>query len=1122
MLNESSKIPVHFVQRTNFTNYNIARGNYIIITHPNLFTDSNGNNPIFDYAAYRTTTGQMPVIVNVVELYEQFGYGIYGHPLAIRNFVSFIKQNWQTIKPENIFLIGKGRIYNQIRNTQVTNNLIPTFGTPPSDNLLIAPPDSDVPMLPIGRLSATTGDDVTAYLNKVKTLENSATDSLDFGNQLWRNRVIHLGGGANVWEQNILKNHLLDIEQTINKGKFGADVYSFFKEQDNHVSIPNTLLIDSLINNGVSMITFFGHGSTKGFDFYLNSPEYYNNNKRYPLLVALGCYNGTIFSQDNLLSERFILKENGGSIGYIGFVDAVTISAASNISKTFYEKINSNYTAGIGELLQKTLIDFTSTSNYSYNAVFQMGSQYLVFHGDPAIKLNYRNTPDFYIDSSSVTTASKNDTEFILNFELYNLGKYIDTTITVLVQKENPNGKIDSIIIIINTKDKSSIQVIFDINGYKDFGLNKFTIKLDNENAVNELPLLAEQNNIHTFTRNIGNPVIVPIYPRNYEIISDSIVNLTAMISNGATGDYTWYIEFDTVKTFDSPLLIQTSTTTSLLNYTPNLNLTNDIVYYWRVQVLDDNQQLSDWVNNSFTYKSDIIGNGWGQSHTQQFKENEFSNIYINDNGTFKFVPSLYEISAKTGYIGYGIDNENLALYQNGSKVDKCRCSYENGIYVAVLDPTTLNFWTMPGGSTKYGAINCDGANRTAYSFLFKNNTSTGQNNFENFVMDSIPDGHRVIIYTLNNGYGGRWSTTFINHLKNQGATKIDSFTNTNTERSYAFAYKKGDNTFSYNSENIGLTKNESINVFTIANKKWDNGQMKSEIFGPAKSWSKLEWESINEENPYPDSISIDVLGINKKGEEIVLFSDIKTDTLNLVGIDAEEFPYIQLVLNNKDIIHFTPGQLKYWNVYGEPVNDIAITSDKNYEIKYDSVNHQKYIEMDLAVWNFGLSLFDSLELTLEVEHENMIQNTIARVDANDSIMIKVNIPLLGLINQKMIIANIKTKDKEKTLNNNWLWLNIDAELNKVITDIVNSDNDRRFTTYPNPFIKSTTINFDYNETNILKVYNTLGIIIKEEILYDSNKWVWDGTNDSGEKLQTGTYMCNLNGDRNIKITLVN
>ena len=75
--------------------------------------------------------------------------------------------------------------------------------------------------------------------------------------------------------------------------------------------------IDSIINNGVSMITFFGHGSTKGFDYYLNAPKHYTNKDKYPLIMALGCYNGTIFNSNKLISEKFILEDNGGAISRI-------------------------------------------------------------------------------------------------------------------------------------------------------------------------------------------------------------------------------------------------------------------------------------------------------------------------------------------------------------------------------------------------------------------------------------------------------------------------------------------------------------------------------------------------------------------------------------------------------------------------------------------------------------------------------------------------------------------------------------------------------------------------------------------------------------------------------------
>ena len=1122
LINESEMKTVHGLHTTDFVNYSIARGDYIIISHPDLFNDSNGNNPVFDYAAYRTTTGESPVIVPIQRLYDQFSYGVNKHPIAIKNFIVFIKKNWTNIKPKNVFIIGKGRVYTDTRAHNVHDNLIPTFGSPPSDNLLVSPIDSDVPMIPIGRLSATNGDEVTTYLNKVKTLENNIKDSLDFDNQNWRKQVIHLGGGANSWENSILKNHLLNIEPKLENGKFGAEVHSFFKQQDEHISTPNSQMIDSLINNGVSMITFFGHGSTKGFDYYLNAPKHYTNKDKYPLIMALGCYNGTIFNSNKLISEKFILEDNGGAIGYIGFVDAVTISAASNISSKFYDQSNINYGTGIGELLKNTLEDFTSTINYSYNPVFQMGSQYLVFHGDPAIKLNYRTTPDFYINEKTISTSPKIISENIQNFNLlidiHNLGKYVDSTLSIKIVRTHPNDLIDTTNMVINApSNKKTIEVNFTVNGYEDFGLNKFSIYVDDLNQFHESPTIpCETNNIVLdYNVMVGNPIITPTYPKEYAIINDSTPTLKAMTTNAFNNDYTWSIELDTTTNFNSTELVNTTiqSDNNLIEWSPNKTLNNNQVYYWRVKALNSNQP-SDWVTSSFIYINNST-EGWNQSHVYQYQNNTTENIIIKDsqNMVLSFTPSLYEISATTGYINFGIDNENLALYQNGSKVDKCRCAYENGVYVAVLDPNTLNFWTLPGGSTTYGAVNCDGANRTAYSFLFKNNTSTTQTNFENFVMDSIPDGHMVIIYTLNNAYGQRWSSNLINHLKTQGATEIDTFANATSEMSYAIAYKKNTPNYQYFSEKVGYTKEASISVHTATDKPWHKGTMTSTLIGPSNHWDILEWNVTHLETPQYDNVSVDVFGINPNGEKSMLLSNIVYGIVDLTSIDPNQYPYIQLRLNNEDNMNKTPAQLDYWRVYGDFNTDIALTIEKDYEIINDSTTNQQNMVIELAVWNMGLNNIDSAELSVSLLNGNTITQQIPLLHAADSQNIRVNIPLIGLIDERHLIATIRPLKNESNRLNNWGWLDFNTT-NKISP----SDKDEirlnvdDFNASPNPFVSQTLI--DFNIDNIsdvsVEIYDIRGVLIRILVKNKENGVLWDGKMSNGENAPTGAYFCRL------------
>lgn len=1127
LINQNHKTYIHQVQRANFENYTIPRGNYIIITHPSLFSDNQGNNPIFEYAAYRATTGYTPVMVSIEQLYDQFGYGIYNHPIAIKNFATYIKQQWQSTPPKYIFLIGKARIYNECRTYPAIHSLVPTFGSPASDNLLVAPIGSDVPIIPIGRLAAVTGAEVMDYLNKVRNLENAAKDSLTIENQLWRKRTIHLGGGANAWEQSILKSHLLEMEVKMENGKFGAQVHSFFKENDTHAAIPNSKMIDSLMNNGVAMVTFFGHGSVKGFDYYLDGAHHYKNKNKYPLVIALGCYNGTIYQQNKQISEEFIFEKESGASAYLSFVDAVTISAASTLSEFFYEHLNHDlYGEGIGTLLQKTIEDVTNTANYAFNPVYQMGCQYMVFHGDPAVKINYRTTPDYYIDTNQIRTIPEVITEDLNNFKLaidvHNLGAYLDTTLHISIVHQDPSGALDtSYIEMAAPKDKSTLEILVPINGHDDFGLNQFSIHVDVHNICTESPApIAESNNIVlNYPVLVGNPIVTPIFPRPYSIIKDSVIVLKAMTSNAFETGYTWYVELDTNKNFNSPILLTTTSQNSsnLLEWTPNHVFENEKVYYWRVQVVNANMQVSEWAYSSFIYLENATTEGWNQSHWQQYQDNDFNKLRLAANPLFQFTPTMYEISAKAGFIPDGIDDENLAIYQNGSKVDKCRCSGKNGVYVAVLDPNTLELWTLPGGSTKYGALNCDAANRTAYAFLFETGTITGQRSFSKFVRDSIPDGYLVAVYTLNNAFAQAWEADLIHHFKHHGATQIDSVVYTTEQRSYAIAYKKGAQNYPYFSEEVSLDRTKSVGAYTATNRVWYEGKMTSPLIGPAQNWQKLEWKATSLES-YKDSVSVDIWAIDHAGIKHLLYSKITTDTLDLTAIDALQYPYLQLVLNNKDHLYKTAAQLDYWRVYGNMTMDIALTMHQNYMNQYATVTNNSSIVIDLALLNMGFNTIDTAIVKYTILGADTLGLGFSTLNPSDSANTQISIPLIGLIGQQVLIAHAEPLQNETTLSNNWAWLEFNVAGNKQLNVGVDEVHQvfQNLQCYPNPFSSQTQIKFELNgdlpQEVCMEIYDTKGVLIFKNTLpaASQNNWTWAGVNQEGIEMPAGMYFARI------------
>ncbi len=118
-------------------------------------------------------------VVDIDELYDQFSFGITQHPGAIRDFISFAYRQFAT-RPEYVFIIGRG--VTSIEYKQNENNpdmkkieMVPTFGWPASDVLLACEPGTNVPLIPIGRISAINGTEIKHYLNKVKEYEQVQT-----------------------------------------------------------------------------------------------------------------------------------------------------------------------------------------------------------------------------------------------------------------------------------------------------------------------------------------------------------------------------------------------------------------------------------------------------------------------------------------------------------------------------------------------------------------------------------------------------------------------------------------------------------------------------------------------------------------------------------------------------------------------------------------------------------------------------------------------------------------------------------------------------------------------------------------------------------------------------------
>ena len=311
--NSNSFQEMEHLEQRNFRNYNGEGVEFVILSHSYFYKDGQDNNWVQEYANYRSSQaggGFTTAVIDVEELYDQFAYGVYGHPLSIRNFAHYIKKEW--LRPTYFFLIGKGREMVSVRKradfeaAYRQTFFVPTFGWPASDNLLFSNNYSSIPLFAIGRLAITNTNQLRIYLDKVKehdqVIHQSPQTIEDIG---WTKHLLHLGGGGNGGEQTAIKGALEAMANVVENGKMGAIAHGYYKSNTEPVQEVTSDAIFDRLNRGTSMLTFFGHSGANTLDFNIDNPDRYFNKGKYPFMMALGCNVGNIFTESSGISERF-------------------------------------------------------------------------------------------------------------------------------------------------------------------------------------------------------------------------------------------------------------------------------------------------------------------------------------------------------------------------------------------------------------------------------------------------------------------------------------------------------------------------------------------------------------------------------------------------------------------------------------------------------------------------------------------------------------------------------------------------------------------------------------------------------------------------------------------------
>ena len=1003
----SFPIAVTSLQQRNFINYSMAanQGNYLIITHPALTAGSNATNPVEAYRAYRSSAngGSYNAKVYMIDqLLDQFGLGIKNNPEAIRSFVRWARNTF-TAPVKDVLLIGKGVRYDNFRSNESNPDLdklhfIPTFGVPASDILLTANPGLDqIPKTPIGRISVINADEVAVYLSKVMQYEQQqAFSSPLIVDKAWMKNVVHVVGASDVDLQNILDVNMDRYKKVISDTFYGGRVHNFSKSSVDPVEQSNSQRLQNLFQEGLGVVTYFGHSSATTLEYNLDNPQNYNNQGKYPVFILLGCNAGNFFNFNigrlqakETISEKYVLAQDRGGIASIASTSLGIVHYLDIHNTGTYNALSvSKYGKTLGEIMTESIIQlFNITTQNDFYARLQC--EQTTLHGDPAIKFNSFIKPDYAIEAPLVKISpsfiSVAESSFKVDASFVNLGKAISKTIVIEVKRTYPNLTTQVIKrdTIPGIRYSDSLSFNIPIIATRDKGLNKITVTVDADNEVDEL---YETNNSVTKDVFIYEDEARPVSPYNYAIISQQNIKLYASTANPFVNTRQYNMEMDTTELFNSPVKIAKTINSAggLLEFTPGITFTDSTVYYWRVSPTPVTGSPL-WNYSSFIYIANSDA-GFNQSHYFQHVKSDKQRILLSgQTRQWVFDSSSHFIFAKNGVFLTATSQEgDLIVSPDGDPYIRSACVGYSLIF-NVFDPRT--FVPQLNLTGKYGsALPCATSRQWNYEYSY---LSPATRKLAMDFMDSIPTGSFVVVRNiLNNlqttGFINDWiadeaingaGKTLYHKLKSVGFNKIDSFT---SPKAFIYIYRKNDTGFvPASAVTAGIY---DLVTLTKDLKTPDSlGFITSPVFGKAKAWKRLKWRgSSNPDITSGDVPTIDIIGVGISGNESTLITGLTASQqdYDISGINAVQYPNLKLRMRNIDSINYSAYQLRYWMLTYDPVPEGVIAPNIFLKVK-DTVDVGEPMDFKVAFKNITRVPFDSLKIKVIITDKNNLQRIV-------------------------------------------------------------------------------------------------------------------------------------------------
>jgi len=868
---------------------------------PNLVSTSNGAdylliyNKLFESQAellrsYRNShDGFRSVKAEIEDLYDIFNYGMED-PVAVRNFVKYVYDNWQLPKVQYVCLFGRGSLdpKKYLTSSQYYKNLIPIYGNPSADgyfaNLNIGA-FTYYHQISVGRLPAYTNTEAQDIVNKIIAYDNNSFDK-------WIKEPIFIAAGFTRPDQiqyisksnNFINSYIYPLPVSSNTCKIYRDDsvgYASFNYED---SIKNS------INRGGLIVNYIGHSGSATWDYGLEGPNTLSNGTKLPLVLSMTCFTGkNAETNSRSFGEKFAYLPSKGSIGFIGSTGWSYSGSGNTYNGYILKGVAEDSLRRSGNILKyaSELMSPDSLNSAARNTINCFGLM-----GDPASRLLLPVYPEFDIQQEDYELSNPYPAvnEFI-NLKIFpkNLGTHADSCKIRFQLVKNSQNYHRKDTVLYNFRFVDTVNYVFKMDTTGTYVMH---VILDSDNWYTQE---IGTNNEIAIVLPLRNISYVPLKPIDNSIIRNDTVEFVGLNPNidRRYNTVSLLLEFDTTMQFNSSLnqiYFNNNITGVTTKYKVKIPiLDTNLVYYWRMNAVI-NGDSTGWSGvRRFIYNPLITVESIENQPTMKGLLQERSGEDNIDNSD-SIVTVYKKHSGQYSEYDFGntmMDNEGIELSKStGSLITRSwGGNWWDATYFVI---NNIEFYLI---DKSHWGINFAKIRKTNGRLLeirnYKLATPLSSDSIVNF-LNTFDSTHILMIAKSYPASSGTLSTNAKNSIRNFGSVYVDSLLNVWHRWSFISYQGLPNPIVSEAHNNIWVSAISTMQPefnFTY-------GTVTHRL-GPAETWKNFSWDGI----VYPNSaIKFDVIGIDRNDQEVVLMPNVTNNFINLESINAYQYPNMKLI----------------------------------------------------------------------------------------------------------------------------------------------------------------------------------------------------------------------------------